>query len=425
MRLIHRRHWSWLYALVCATVVSLGCFGQTSSAAPAASGASINIGVEGPMTGIYADVGAGFWRGAQAAAKEINAEGGLLGGRKLVVDQADDVSDPSDAIPAIKKLIDIDHIVGLDGPNSTVLPAIEPILTSHHIPTMFQGGTTTFDTNTNKWIWRPSPSDSQLGVGMAAYALTKHYKRAAVMFSSVASAQTLLGIVKNTYTKNGGTIVDEETIQPGATSYRSEVLNVINSKPDVIFTQVDAPTAAPLFTNMAQLGGGSIPFIGSDLTAGSDFITAITPAVAHKSLTSIQGSTAAGPGAKPFLKYYKKLYNDQPISGANYSYDAIMELSLAIQKSGSTTTSKIDAAVPQVSNPPGKSVSDWAVAVKLLKQGKKIHFVGAGGPAAYNKYHNSLGTFDAFQSDTSGTLHSVKTLGVTTMKKASSGKLKP
>jgi branched-chain amino acid transport system substrate-binding protein len=124
--------------------------GQAGSGSPAANGADINIGVEGPMTGQYADVGAGFWLGAQAAAAEINAEGGLLGGRKLVVLQADDVSDPADAVPTIRKLIDVDHIVALDGPNSTVLPAIEPILDSNKIPTMFQGGSTHFDTNTDQ-----------------------------------------------------------------------------------------------------------------------------------------------------------------------------------------------------------------------------------------------------------------------------------
>jgi branched-chain amino acid transport system substrate-binding protein len=408
-------------------MVALGGFGGSGSAAVVhRGGPAIHIGVEGPMTGIYAEVGAGFWQGARAAAAEINAEGGLLGGRKLVLDQADDVSDPSDALPAIKKLIDVDHIVALDGPNSTVLPAIEPILRQHHIPTMFQGGTTHFDTNTDPWIWRPSPSDSQLGVAMAAYALIEKYKTAAMMFSSVASAQTLSGVVQHTYTKNGGKIVVQETIQPGATSYRSEVLSVVQAHPNVIFTQVDPSTAAPLFTDFAQLNNLSIPFVGSDLTAGSDFISAITPQVAHKVLVSVQGSTSAGPGAKPFMRFYRNLYHkSQAIAGANYSYDAIMELALAIQKAGSTNTTKINAAIPQVANPPGVQVTEWKTGLKDIKAKKKIHFVGAGGPAGYNSHHNSLGTFDAFRSDTSGTLHVVKRMSVTTMKKASQGKLKP
>lgn len=408
-----------LAALALAALAAAACGGSTN----AQTGPPINIGVEGPMTGQYADVGAGFWRGAQAAAAEINAEGGLLGSRKLNVIQADDVSDPADALPAIKKLIDVDHIVALDGPNSTVLPAISPILTDNKIPAMFQGGTTHFDSNTNPWLWRPSPSDSQLGVAMAAYALTKGYKTAALVFASVASAQTLKGVVKDTYTKNGGTITAEVTIATGQTSYRSEVEQVVSSNPQVIFLQIDPPTAGPLFTNFKQVNNLAIPFIGSDLTAGSDFITAVTPAIASQSLVSIQGSTSAGPGAAPFLKYYGNMYSGDPVAGANYSYDAIMQLALAIQKAGSTETAKINAAIPDIANPPGTDVSDWATALKELNAGHKVHFVGAGGPAGYNSNHNALGAFSAFQSNSSGQLQDIGDISLDAMAKAASGTL--
>lgn len=400
-------------------VVAAACGGGSGNQ----TGAPINIGVEGPMTGQYADVGAGFWRGAQAAAAEINAQGGLLGGRKLNVVQADDVSDPADALPAIKKLIDVDKIVALDGPNSTVLPAISPILTQNKIPTMFQGGTTHFDSNTNQWLWRPSPSDSQLGVAMAAYALIKGYKTAALVFASVASAQTLKGVVKDTYTKNGGTITAEVTIATSQTSYRSEVEQVVASNPQVIFLQIDPPTAGPLFTNFKQVNNLAIPFIGSDLTAGSDFITAVTPAIASKALISIQGSTTAGPGAAPFTHYYGSLYSGDPISGANYSYDAIMQLAMAIQKAGSTDTTKINDAIAQVANPPGTDVSDWTTALKDINAGHKVHFVGAGGPAGYNSNHNALGAFSAFQSDSGGQLQVVGDISLDAMAKAAQGTL--
>jgi ABC-type branched-subunit amino acid transport system substrate-binding protein len=208
----------------------------------------IKIGVEGPMTGQYADVGAGFWQGAQAAAREINAQGGLLGGRKLELVQADDVSDPADAVPAIRKLIDIDHIVALDGPNSTVLPAISPILVQNEIPTMFQGGTTHFDSNTVPWLWRPSPSDSQLGVAMAAYALTKGYKKAALVFASVASAQTLKGVVKD---NRGGDDRDRaDLVSLGGRNRRSE--------PPRRSSSADRPTNRGASVHQLQAGEQSL-----------------------------------------------------------------------------------------------------------------------------------------------------------------------
>ncbi len=402
--------------------VLAGC--GTSGPVSVSSSKPVVIGVEGPMTGIYAEIGAGLWNGARAAAAEINAEGGVLG-NKIQLVQIDDADDPADAVPALETAIATSHIVALDGSESTVLPAIEPIVTQNQIPEMFQGGTTAFNNNTNKWVWRPSPSDSSLGVAMAAYALSKHYTRAAILFTQNASAGTLSVQVKQTFTNNGGKIVSDQLITPGASSYQSVVEAVVASHPQVIFTQTDPTSAATIWRNFQQIDNLAIPFIGSDLTAGSDFISAIGASVAQKSLLSVQGTTSSGPGVAPFVKYYKKLFQSAPISGANYSYDAVMEFALAIQAAGSTNGSKINAAIAKVSNPPGINVSTWSSGLKELKANVKVHFVGAGGPAGFNQYHNSVGTFGAFRANSDGTLTSVASLSVETLAKAAAGQLHP
>jgi branched-chain amino acid transport system substrate-binding protein len=404
------------------TAAMAGC--GSGGAGSSGSGNSIVIGVEGPMTGIYAEIGAGLWNGARAAAAEINAEGGVLGSQIQLV-QIDDADDPADAVTALGTAVATKHIVALDGSESTVLPAIEPIVTQNQIPEMFQGGSTAFNTNTNKWVWRPSPSDSSLGVAMAAYALSQHYTRAAILFTQNASAGTPSIQVKQTFTQNGGTIVSDQLITPGASSYESVVESVVASHPQVIFTQTDPTSAATIWKNFQQIDHLAIPFIGSDLTAGNDFISAIGAAVAQKSLLSVQGTTSAGPGVPPFTKYYKQLFHAAPISGANYSYDSILELAMAIQKADSTTGAKIDAAIPEVSNPPGIDVSTWSAALKDLKAHKKVHFVGAGGPAGFNQYHNSVGTFGAFRANAKGALSLVGSLSVETLAKAAAGQLHP
>ncbi|MGH3257216.1 MAG: ABC transporter substrate-binding protein [Streptosporangiaceae bacterium] len=402
-----------------------GCGGSAGgSGGSVASGKPIVIGVEGPLTGIYSEIGAGLRNGASAAAAEINAEGGVLGSKIQLV-QIDDADDPADAVTALDTAVATNHIVALDGSESTVLPAIEPIVTQNQIPEMFQGGSTAFNTNTNKWVWRPSPSDSSLGVAMAAYALSQHYTRAAILFTQNASAGTLSLQVKQTFTQNGGTIVSNQLITPGASSYASVVESVVAAHPQVIFTQTDPTSAATIWKNFQQVDHLAIPFIGSDLTAGGDFISAVGASVAQKSLLSVQGTTSAGPGVAPFVKYYKQQYHSMPISGANYSYDSILELAMAIQEAGSTNGAKIDAAIAKVSNPPGIDVTTWSAALKDLKAHKKVHFVGAGGPAGFNKYHNSVGTFGAFRANASGKLTLVGSLSVETLAKAAAGQLHP
>jgi branched-chain amino acid transport system substrate-binding protein len=394
------------------------CSGSSSQ-----STSPIKIGVEGPMTGAFASTGQALWQGAQVAAREINDGGGILG-RKIQLDQIDDVNDPADAVPGLRKAITVDGISFLDGPSSTVRPATQPILDQYKIPFMFQGGTQTFDNNTDPYAWRPSPSDSQLGVAMAAYAIKKGYKTAALVFSAGPS-QSLKQVVSDAYKKNGGTVVTDVVIALAQSSYRSEVQKVVNSHPAVILTQFDDTAAVPLFTDFAQQDNLAIPFIGSDQSAGAPVIKAITPAVANKALMSIQASTNSGPALDTYTQYYNLVYpGTQANTSANFSYDAILELAIAIQDAGTTDPAKVLAAITAVCNPPGTDVTNYKDAIAALKAGTKIHFVGAGGPAGYDQFHNSVGAFAAYQANAStGDETAIDQISVSDMAAAANGSL--
>ena len=68
------------------------------------------IGLEGPLTGSQSDIGIGMLEGAQLAAKEINAAGGVLG-RQVQIIPIDDAADPAVGVAAAKAAIE----AGLDG----------------------------------------------------------------------------------------------------------------------------------------------------------------------------------------------------------------------------------------------------------------------------------------------------------------------
>src|SRR5881397_3312305 len=68
------------------------------------------IGLEGPLTGSQSDVGIGMLHGAQLAAQEINAAGGVLG-RQVQIIPIDDAAYPTVGVAAAKAAIQ----AGLDG----------------------------------------------------------------------------------------------------------------------------------------------------------------------------------------------------------------------------------------------------------------------------------------------------------------------
>jgi ABC-type branched-subunit amino acid transport system substrate-binding protein len=271
----------------------------------------------------------------------------------------------------------------------------------------FQGGDTARDHQTDPFFFRDSPSDSQLGVAMALYAHNHGYQKAVMLFYSDPAAQTFLSPVSKTFTKLGGTILSTVIVTPDQTSYVSQVRQVIAAHPQVIFTQEDPPTAAVLFREFAQLGGASIPWVGTDVTSGSDYLKAIGLTTAHAHLTSVYGTSVTGQAATAFTNLFNKLYPSQqtagPLANANYAYDAVISLALADDYAKTTDGTTVAHDMRAVTNSPGTMCYTYASCYALLKAGKKINYEGASGDLDYNQFNNTFGPYGAFVASATGT----------------------
>jgi branched-chain amino acid transport system substrate-binding protein len=390
---------------VAVAVVVAAC----GSSSPSASGGGniktdsaghVSFGVLSCFTGPLAVLGQAMLQGSQVAQKVINSSGGVLG-KQLDLSHADTQCDEADAVPAVRQLLSADSVSGIIGPETQEIAAVAPIVSAARIPTEFQGGSTAFDKNTNQYLWRDSPSDSQLGVAMALYANQKGYKSAALLFSSDIAQQTIPKPITATWQKFGNTIVSNTTVAPGQTSYRTEVQAIIAAKPDVIFTQLDPQTAAVMFQNFKELDNLAIPIVGTDVTSGNDYLKAITYAVAHDHLVSIFGTNATGAAADNFASAFaaQNGANAQPIAGANYAYDAVLSLALAMDKAGTTDGPAVIADMKAVTNPPGTPCDTYKACYQGIKAGTKIKMDGASGDLIFNAYNNVFGPYGAFQAD--------------------------
>jgi ABC-type branched-subunit amino acid transport system substrate-binding protein len=387
------------------------CASSSSSGGSGGSSSSpIVFGVLHPFTGAYASVGEAALQGVTVAASEINASGGILG-HQLQIVHADTLGDPVDAVPAAQHMIATNHPVGIIGPGGLEIGSIQRILDADQIPFEFEGGDTAFDNTTDPMLWRDSPSDLQEGVAMALYALQKGYKRAAFMMSSITTAQDFIPYIQGAYKNGGGTIVANETLTPGLTSYRTEALKVAQAHPQVIFSQMEPPTAAVLTQNFKEIDNLAIPIVASDTSAAAEWIKAVTAAVANKAVVSCEGATATSPASTAFMKYFNQDYKgQQPLASATYSYDATIALALAIDKAGTTNGPTYAKDIPLVTSPPGTVVYSYATGLADLKAGERINYDGASGNMDYNQYHNVFGPYQLVRSDLSGNEQVVGTI---------------
>jgi ABC-type branched-subunit amino acid transport system substrate-binding protein len=402
----------------CAVAVALAACASSNSGSGGGGGSGpVTYGVLSCFTGRLASLGQAMIQGARVAASEINTGGGVLG-RKVTLVTGDTGCDVADGVTATNQML-THTISGVIGPETQEINGVEPILDANKIVDEFQGGDTARDHQSDPLFFRDSPSDSQLGVAMALYAHLHHYTKAVMLFYSDPAAQTFLKPVSETFTKLGGTILKTVIVTPDQTSYLSQVRSVIGVHPQVIFTQEDPPTAAVLFREFKQLGGQNIPWIGTDVTSGSDYLKAIGYPTAHAHLISVFGTSVTGAANNAFLGLFDKLYPSQkaagPLANANYAYDAVISLALADDYAKTTKGLTVAHDMTKVTNPPGTACYTYSSCLQLIKAGKKVNYQGASGNLDYNKYNNTFGPYGAFQSTPAGVEQQVYVMSATAL----------
>jgi branched-chain amino acid transport system substrate-binding protein len=147
----------------------------------AAAAEPIKIGLVTALSGQSALAGEAITRGLQVAIDELNAAGGVLGGRKFELVKRDDEANPAKGVTAARELIFREKVAvifgGLDTPVSM---AIVPLINQEKVP--FVGpwaagtGITKNGANPN-FAFRVSAVDEIVDIGMLAYA-QKNFKTA-------------------------------------------------------------------------------------------------------------------------------------------------------------------------------------------------------------------------------------------------------
>lgn len=395
------------------TGLLLAACGQTSAAASKTSSTnasaasslhgSVALAAVAPFSGPSAFIGLIQNAAIYTAANEINSAGGILG-QKVVPQDVNTTGDPADALPAVQKfLATTTNVLGVLGPGTNSGPLLAPIFNSHHIVMMSQAGETSFDRNTLPYFWRPVPSDAATGVGMALYAKSKGWTRAATVFGSDAGSQgDLPGVVAGAKAV-GINIVSSVNVQLDQPSYASQVARVIASHPQVIFSEADPTTSATFFSELIHQTTQKIHVVFTPVVLEPPYLQAVLGVVGAARFASLYRTvsnepTNSGLAGKDYNSWLLKSgshiskpqqWLNNPHSMAVYSM--VMIMALAATEAHSTSGKVYNKDIISVTSP-GKGkvpVYTYAEGVKLLKQGKKIQYIGTFGPLDFNKYHNA------------------------------------
>src|ERR1700737_355221 len=317
---------------------------------------TIKIGEFGSLTGDNASFGISQNNGVQMAAEEINTAGGVPRKKNARVSE-DNQTKQGETTTIVRKLISQDHVVAIIGEvaSSKSLEAA-PICQASKIPQIATAATNPRVTQTGDYIFRVCFTDDFQAVVIARFVLEKLKLNKVAFMTDVKQDNSvgLSNIAKDYLTKNGATIVKEQSYSSGDKDFRAQLTDLKSANPDVIIITGYYPEAA-LISKQARQFGIKAPLVGGDGWDGSSLIPVGGKAVEGPYFSDHFAVADTSPLVQTFVAAYKKKYNAAPDAFAALGYDAFKLLVDAIKRAGGTDPEKLRDAIANTKDFPGVS----------------------------------------------------------------------
>lgn len=343
-------------------VVALAaCGGSTSttttaapaenSAADAAAGDTIKIGYIGDLSQSTALWGNAGMYGALEAIEEVNAAGGVLGGKMLELVAMDGKGESADSVNALRKLITDNGIVAEIGTNfsscNIPMASVADELKVPIIGTAASNERVTVDENGNlhPYSFRMCFLDEYLGTVVGDYAARDlGFKKGAIFtINGDTTGEALSPFIEDAFVAGGGEIISKEQCQTGDREFRAQLAKIKAADPEVIFVLMNDYSMIATFAKQAREMDIQCMLMGHD---GWD--SAELPSEAQGALDGCQNVTRIGfamPEANDFGDKIVAKYGGTKETECLFGRDGVYWIVDAIERAGSADPTAIRDAL--------------------------------------------------------------------------------
>ena len=362
----------------------------------------IKIGALVSTTGDLAAYGPPINNGAELAAQDINAAGGVLG-RKIEIILRDSQTNPTAAVDAAKKLVDIDKVVAITGALSSGVTI--PVATSVSIPSkvvQISPASTSEEITTlkdNDYMFRTVPMDALQAPALAqVMTKDKHYKKVSIVYVNNDYGEGLAKGLKTSFEKMGGQVTALVPYNKQQASYRGEAQKAIDGNPQAVVMIAYPQFGSVIMRQIVMLG-----YKGGFVYADGMKAPEVAKNVGNKYVENTYGTAPGNPNKKMsewFQKHYQAKFKEMPPKPyIDTEYDAVILIALAIAKGGAATPQAVHDNLRKVANPPGIKVTaqNLKEALKLIKEGKNINYEGVSGSCDFDKYGDVPGSYEVWK----------------------------
>jgi len=329
----------------------------------------IKIGAILPLTGSAAPYGQNAQRGIDLALGELlnNSEKQKY---KVEVVYQDSKTEPKEAVNALRQLYDTEGIRYIIGDiNSTGMLAMAPIAEKNKILLLSPGASNPDISDAGDWIFRNWHSDALEGQIAAQLAFDSlGWKTAAVLYVNAAYGVGLAKTFKSVFEFKGGKIVAYEAYTQDATDMRTQIVKILNSKPEGIYLPGWPKEMSVALKQLKEINS-TLPILSSQGFDDPSILKLAGNAAESVIFSVPEIPDPNDPIVKSFNERYQKQYGQPPGVCSASGYDALRIYAWAID-----------------------SVGNNPEEVRKLMANLK-NFPGADGPITFDKYGDLLKPF--------------------------------
>lgn len=335
-----------------------GALVSTVAIGTASAADTVKLGLVAALSGPSAQSGEAITRGLTIAMEEINAAGGILGGRMIELVRRDDESSPPKGVIAARELIFKEKVAAFfGGIDSPVSLAIVPLANKSKVPFMGSWAAATPITRNGadpNYVFRVSAVDAIVDIKLLQYAhKTFGSKKIGLMLINNPWGESNEKGLKAADTTNGDVeIVGIETFENGDVDMVSQLTRHKQAGVDGIVLVTNAPPGAQMMKSRERMGwdvpvvshwgisGGRFPELAGPTAGDAHFIQTYSffgeqSAIGKRVLSALIAKFDSINGPEDIFS---------PVGTAN-AYDAMHLVAKAIDAAGSTDGDAIRKAL--------------------------------------------------------------------------------
>lgn len=286
----------------------------------------VKIGVITPLTGELATYGVACKKGVDLASEEVNKEK-MLNGKTLVVEYADSKGEPTTAINALQKFVNVDGIKFFIGDiSSNVTMSLIPVIDRNNVFLFSPGAATPKLTDSSPYFARNWPSNNEEANSAAEYAYNVlKYKTATIVYVNNDWGIGLEQNFEKKFASMGGKILSAEIYPYGNTDFRTLIVKIRSVHPPLVYLAGNQKEMGHFMRQFREVDKktfviSNTSFLESDCLniAGETANGVVVPTPEY----SPQDST--NKTAYQFYKAYEDKYGSAPSLVDANGYDAVM-----------------------------------------------------------------------------------------------------